>query len=66
MDKFEKARASAASEVESIHEKWKKLVELETKVLLLMNLSGLELKDSDKSQLESIVKYYISNHEPTS
>lgn len=46
--------------------KWKKLVELETKVHLLMNLSGMELSEKDKSRLEAIVTHYISNHDLTS
>lgn len=55
-------RKKAEVEFEQFEQKYRKSKELEGKVLMLMDLAGISLKETEQARLDSILKFFLDHH----
>lgn len=55
-------RKEAENELELLDTKYRKSQELEAKIIMLMDLAGLPLKETEQARLESMITFYLDHH----
>ena len=63
MEQLNTTRGQAEVEIAQIDNKYRKSQELEIKILMLMDLAGIELSESEQNRLETILKFFL-DHNP--